>query len=208
MEIVRTANAGVLLKLDGVKILLDGICGDLPPYLATPESIKGELSENLPDVVAFTHFHPDHFDKDFALFFEKKTGKKIISPENSESQSVGGVDIRAITTRHIGKTDIEHISLVISGSKTVWFMGDASPLALKNMTGFDKPDVLFAPFAYFNTPSALKNTKELGADKIFILHLPDEDNDELRICKTVQENIKNESNIHFINLGEAFCFNK
>ena len=203
MKILRTANAGVLLTLDGVRILLDGICGELPPYLATPAAIKQELSENSPDIVAFTHFHPDHFDKDFALLFEEKTGKKILSPENSEPQSVGSVKIRAIATRHIGKTDIAHISFIIKGSKTVWFMGDASPLTLKIMASPDKPDVLFAPFSYFNSPSSLKTTKEVGAKDIFVLHLPNEENDEMGICKIVQENIKDEQNIYKIGVGEA-----
>ena len=60
MKILRTANAGVLLTLDGVRILLDGVCGDLPPYLTTPDDIKLELCKNIPDVVAYTHFHTDH----------------------------------------------------------------------------------------------------------------------------------------------------
>lgn len=203
MKIIRTANAGVLLTLDGVRILLDGICGEIPPYLATPENIKLKICEALPDIVAFTHFHTDHFDKDFALFFEDKTGKRIISPENSEAQSVEGVEITAVPTRHIGKTDIAHISFVIKGSKTIWFMGDASPLTLKNMANYPRPDVLFAPFAYFNSPSSLKLTRQLRAKDIFVLHLPNENNDEFKICKAVGENIKDEPNIYIMNLGES-----
>ena len=203
MKILRTANAGVLLALDGVRILLDGICGELPPYLATPEAIKLELFENLPDIAAFTHFHPDHFDKEFAVAFQQKTGKMILSPENSGTKRVGDVEISTVVTRHIGKTQIEHVSFIIKGSKTVWFMGDASPLTLKNMVEYPKPDVLFAPFAYFNSPSSLKLSKEVGAKEIFVLHLPNEDRDELKTCETVQENIKGEPNIHIINLGET-----
>lgn len=203
MQILRTANAGVLLTLGGVRILLDGICGEIPPYLATPENIKLKICEVLPDIVAFTHFHTDHFDKDFALFFEDKTGRRIISPENSAAQRVGGVEITTVPTRHIGKADIAHISFIIKGSKTIWFMGDASPLTLKNMANYPRPDVLFAPFAYFNSPSSLKLTKELGAKDIFVLHLPNENNDEFNIYGAVQENIKGEPNIYNINLGES-----
>lgn len=206
MQILRTANAGVLLTFDGVRILLDGICGEIPPYLATPQNIKLELCEALPDIVAFTHFHTDHFDKNFALLFEQKTGRRIISPENSGPQRVGGVEITTVATRHIGKTDIEHISFIIKGSKTIWFMGDASPLTLKNMANYPPPDVLFAPFAYFNSPSSIKLTKGLQARSIFVLHLPNENNDEFRIRGAVQENIKGEPNIYIINLGESFNF--
>lgn len=203
MKIRRTANAGVLLTLDGVSILLDGICAQVPPYLETPQEIKNEICEGLPDIAAFTHFHTDHFDGDFVRLFELETGKRVLSPENRESQRMSQVELVAVPTRHIGKTDVEHISFVIKGSKTIWFMGDAGPLMLKKMAGYEKPDVLFAPFAYFNSSSSLELTKSVGAKKIIVLHLPDKNNDEFKICESVQESIKNEQNIHIINLGET-----
>ena len=57
MKITRTANAGVLLELDGIKMLLDGVCREVTPYPATPDAIKTELSNNYPDLVAVTHCH-------------------------------------------------------------------------------------------------------------------------------------------------------
>ena len=203
MKILRTANAGVLLTLDGVSILLDGICGDLPPYLSTPEAIRLELCRNLPNIVAFTHFHTDHFDNEFVGIYESKTGRSVLNPNSPEVKRVGSVEVIPFNTRHIGKTDEKHISFVINASKCVWFMGDASPLDIKNMAEKSKPDLLFAPFSYFSSPSALKRTKELGAEHIFVLHLPNENNDEFKICQTVFENIKNEQNIHIIELGET-----
>ncbi len=203
MKILRTANAGVLLTLDDVSILLDGVCGDLPPYLVTPDDIKQRLYLNLPDIVAYTHFHTDHFDNEFASFYENKTGNKIVSPQLPFSVSVKGVTISSVETRHIGKTDVKHVSFIIKGSKTVWFMGDASPANLKNMSENSKPDILFAPFSYFNSPSSLRLVKNLGAEKIFILHLPNENNDEFNINSIVMGNIKNEPDIKIINLGET-----
>lgn len=203
MKILRTANAGVLLTLDDVRILLDGVCGDLPPYLTTPDDIKLELCKNIPDVVAYTHFHTDHFDNEFALFYENKTGNKIISPDFSAIQTVGNVKISSVETRHIGKTDVKHISFIIKGSKTVWFMGDASPANLKNMCDTEKPDVLLAPFSYFNSPSSLRLAQNLGASKIYVLHLPNENNDEFNINSTVMGNIKNEPDIDILNMGET-----
>ena len=44
MEIRRTANAGVLLKLDGVRILLDGLCDRVEGYLPTPPSFDWEIT--------------------------------------------------------------------------------------------------------------------------------------------------------------------
>jgi len=203
MKTLRTANAGVLLTLDGVSILLDGVCGDLPPYLTTPDDIKLKLFHSLPDIVAYTHFHTDHFDNEFVLYYENKTGNKIISPECPTPQSVKGVTVSSAETRHIGKTDAKHLSFIIKGSKTVWFMGDASPANLKNLAENSKPDVLLAPFSYFNSPSSLRLLKNLGASKVYVLHLPNENNDEFNINSTVMGNIKNEPDIHILNMGEV-----
>ena len=61
MLLQRVSNAGVLLQLDGVKLLLDGFCSAVGPYLATPVSIRDQLLADPADVLAFTHEHEDHF---------------------------------------------------------------------------------------------------------------------------------------------------
>ena len=124
LKLTRTANAGVLMEIDGVSILLDGVCEQLPPYLGTPASIREKLLENMPNVVAFTHKHPDHYDEDYAKSYEDKTLRSVYGPESLPFLEVGGVEISAHKTRHIGKTDIPHVSFVIKGSATVWFVGD------------------------------------------------------------------------------------
>ena len=177
LKLTRTANAGVLMEIDGVRILLDGVCEQLPPYLGTPAYIRKQLVENMPDVVAFTHKHPDHYDEDYAKSYTLKTLRSVYGPESLPFLEINGVEISAYPTRHIGKANIEHISLVIKGSSTVWFVGDASPLSLKCMEGEDKPDLLIVPFAYAITPSAWRMTASLGAKKILLLHMPPRDND-------------------------------
>ena len=72
MRISRVSNAGVLLELDGVKILLDGFCTGHGPYLATPAHIRESLMTNPPDMLAFTHEHPDHFDALAAEYYHKQ----------------------------------------------------------------------------------------------------------------------------------------
>ncbi len=203
MKIKRTANAGVIIYLDGLSILLDGVCGEIPPYLKTPDIIRQELCSELPDIVAFTHKHPDHYDKEFADFFEKETAKKVISPDNQVVCRQENVVIETFKSRHIGKSDIEHISFVIKGSKTVWFMGDASPQTIKNMDKFPKPDVLFVPFAYINSEVSLRLTKSIGAEHIIVLHLPKRKDDKYKIYESFEHLIVNEKNIYTMNLGEA-----
>ena len=202
MKIRRTANAGVLIKLDVLSILLDGVCKKIAPYEETPESIGKELRESFPDIVAFTHIHGDHFDREYAELYKEKTLRSILGPESFLFKSFGEVGITGISTRHIGKFDIRHTSFIIEGSKTVWFMGDASPLDFKDRTDLPIPDVVIVPFAYANTDSAWKITKSFSAEKIIIVHMPKRENDIYGIWDAVENTIGNDENVFILKMGE------
>ncbi len=186
MEIKRTANAGVLLKLDGVNILIDGVCGPFKPYLETPEDIKIALTENFPDAYLVTHKHPDHYDLGYLTEYANKTFRSHLGAEGILSQRIKNVSITAVPTRHIGKNDGLHYSFVIEGSKTVWFMGDASPNEIVKLESFTKPDILIIPYAYVITPAALKITRQIGAKLNVLLHLPDREMDEYNLWGAVE----------------------
>lgn len=202
MEIRRTANAGVLINADGVSILLDGVCKKIAPYEETPESIGKELRESFPDIVAFTHIHGDHFDREYAELYKEKTLRSFLGPESFLFKSFGEVGITGISTRHIGKFDIRHTSFIIEGSKTVWFMGDASPLDFKGRTDLPAPDAVVVPFAYANTDSAWKITKSFSAEKIIIVHMPERENDIYGIWDAVENTIGNDENVFILKMGE------
>ncbi len=207
LTITRTANAGVLLKMDGVSILLDGVCEPLFPYLGTPRMIRDRLMENTPDVLAFTHKHKDHYDDSYAQFYKEKTLRSVYGPESLPFYEIGqGVRLTALETRHIGKTDIPHVSYIIEGSACVWFMGDASPLVLKRLRDFPKPDVLIAPFAYATTPSAWRNAKDTGTKEIVVLHMPLMDNDSEGIWASVKNTTENAEYLHIPEMGEKLSF--
>ncbi len=183
MRLIRTANAGVLLELDGKKILLDGVCREVSPYPATPLHLKQALTEQLPDMVAVTHFHDDHYDMDYCCFWEKATGRTVITPDCAgQTFRVGDIAVTAVSSRHIGKYDCPHVSFLIKGSKTVWFMGDAAPSQWKNRE--EKADLLIAPFAYATTEAAWKITREI-APNVVIVHLPERDMDALGLRHAV-----------------------
>ncbi len=203
MEITRTASAGVLLKLNGVSFLLDGVSKYLFPYEKTPESIKSEIMKNPPDVMAFTHYHEDHYDKDFVNSYKEDTLRSVYGPELSDFLQTGKTRLYAVPTRHIGKSDISHVSFVISGEKCVWFMGDASPLNLRKLENMPKPDVLIAPFAYFNTPSSFEAAKRTGAKNFVIVHMPEEENDEYNLWRDVKNVIGEEKGVFLMRIGET-----
>ena len=193
MEIRRTANAGVLLKLDGVTILMDGVCREVKPYPATPPEVKAELTENMPDIVAFTHAHKDHYDPGFAANAMQKNGV-ILGPSDChgsmEQLTVGNVRITPIPSRHIGgagKTT-PHASFIIEGSRCIWFTGDAAPTQWQRCD-LPKPDVLIVPYAYCATPSAWSATRNLGAKQVVLVHMPAVQDDEIGLWKAVKDTV-------------------
>ena len=206
ISVTRTANAGVLLELDGKRILLDGFCEPLPPYLGTPHELREALIKETPDVVAFTHEHPDHYDPNYTKLYKEKTLRSVYGPESLPFYELGnGICMSLVETRHIGKTDIPHVSYVVSGSKTVWFMGDATPLSLKKMTELKKPDLLIVPFAYAITPSAWRMTKEIGVCKILLIHMPKKEEDKDNIWNIVRDTVGDDDSLIILGMGEKAC---
>ena len=181
MQCRRTANAGVLLTLDGVNILLDGVCRQVGSYMATPDEQRRELLACMPDVVAFTHGHLDHFDRSYAHQYNQMTLRSILGPEGllkeglcTDAVRVGNVTVTPIPTRHIGKAGeaSSHVSYLICGSQRILFTGDATPSAFKDL----QVDLLIAPYAYAATRAGWRAAGQL-ADRMILLHLPDPAND-------------------------------
>lgn len=200
MELTRTANAGVLLKLDGVTILMDGVCREVKPYPATPPEIKTQLTENIPDIVAFTHAHKDHYDPGFAAKVLQKNGV-IFGPAEChgtmDPAAVGPVRITPISSRHIGAAGktTPHASFVIEGSKCIWFTGDAAPSQWRE-SDLPKPDILIVPYAYATTSAAWALTQSLGAEKIVLLHLPEREEDSIGLWKAVDKTVGNSGSLY------------
>ncbi len=210
MKITRTANAGVLLELDGVSILMDGVCREVKPYPATPPEVKQALMERFPDVVAFTHAHKDHYDPDFAAEYERQKSGVILGPEDlprcsavMQSQTVGVVTVTPVVSRHIGAAgkNTKHASFVVSGSRCVWFTGDAAPTQWRQ-NDLPKPDVLIVPYAYATTPAAWSLTQSLGASKIVLLHLPDREEDVLGLWDAVESTAGRNEKILIPEMGQ------
>ncbi len=207
LAVTRTANAGVLLEIDGKRILLDGVCEPFPPYLGTPSALRETLLGEMPDVLALTHEHPDHYDPSYAKLYKEKTLRTVYGPESlSFYESRDGIEMLPVLTRHIGKNDVAHVSYVIKGSCTVWFMGDASPLSLKKMPHLAMPDLLIVPFAYAITPSAWRMTKETGAQKILLMHMPDKGNDPEGLWSAVRDTVGEDPSLFALNIGDKVVF--
>ena len=189
MEIQRTANAGILLKLDGVSILLDGLCDRIEPYVETPAYMAQALQNDPPDLLVFTHSHGDHCSQSLVSAFQKQNLRPILGPESlpygteHRKVKVGSVTVTPIPSRHIGKYDITHYSYLIEGSRKIFFAGDAAPLQWKGKE--IALDVLIAPFAYANTKPAWQWSCSV-ASQIVIVHLPEKENDPVNLWQQVE----------------------
>lgn len=212
MKLRRTANAGVLLELDGITILLDGVCREVKPYPATPPEERQALTACFPDVVCFTHAHKDHYDPAFAGLFQTQTGGAVFGPESlpgckatMEDTVVNGVYILPISSRHIGLggKDVDHTSFILQGSKCVWFLGDAAPMQWRSREDLPKPDVLLVPYAYANTEASWAFTKSLGAEKIFLLHMPEEQDDSIGLWDAVEGATKGDTKLTALNMQDT-----
>ncbi len=203
MKIIRTGNAGVLLETNEISILLDGVSKDLFPYSPTPSCIKEQLLKSAPDIVAFTHYHEDHYDEGFATDYKKNTLRSVYGPELFLCGEYKGVRFSTFSTRHIGKNDIAHVSFIVEDEKCLWFSGDASPLDLEKQEGLPKPDILIVPYAYALTDSAWRKTKAFGAEKIILVHMPEEKNDPYRLWEQVREVTQKDESLVILSVGES-----
>lgn len=194
MEIQRTANAGVLLKMDGVSILLDGLCDRVGEYLPTTKDLAEQLLDNPPDILAFTHYHADHCSEALLLPYRKQNLRPILGPESLPlgTVKIGEVTIMPVESRHLGKTEpnLQHVSYIVQGTKCVWFVGDAAPLQWKTRIDLPKPDVLIAPYAYGNTESAWRLACSL-APQVVLVHLPPREADSYGLWDAVDKTVKN-----------------
>ena len=205
MNIKQTSNAGFLLSLDNTDILLDGVGERIAPYFETPVYIKGELLNTPLDALVFTHYHGDHFDKSFAETYKNREfGSVFCGPELSIPFKVKNLEIIPIKTRHIGKFVIDHSSYIIKGSKTVLFLGDASPNEFKNRRDLPEIDLIIAPFAYALTDAAISITNSLDAKKIIITHLPEQTLDEFGIREAVAKAVAQNNNWLTSEIGQSF----
>lgn len=193
MKLTRTANAGVLLELDGVTILMDGVCREVKPYPATPLGLKAKLLEDLPEIIAFTHAHKDHYDPGFAAVVTQKN-RVIFGPSTChgtmEAGERRGVKITPIASRHLGAAgkDTPHASFLVEGSQTVLFTGDAAPTQWRQKE-LPAIDALIVPYAYCNTPPAWDLSKSLGVKTVVLVHMPEENEETKPYYDPVRETV-------------------
>ena len=196
----RTANAGGLLTLDGIRILLDGVSGAVGDYLPTPGPVEAELLETELDLIAFTHAHADHFSPDFVRRYGRRRTVPLLGPVSAAlpecsvmdgETRVGPVRVTPVPSRHMGdaRREIVHWSFILSGSRCVWFLGDATPTQWRARTDLPHPDVLIAPFPYGGTEAAWRIVEVLSPEAVVLVHLPHPERDSAALWPPVRQTV-------------------
>ena len=203
MQIQRTANAGILLELDGKRMLLDGVCQGVGPYLPTPASIQTMLLQQSPGALIFTHSHPDHYDGLFVAHYMQNTAGPVLGPAdipwaNPDAFRLDTIQITPIPTRHIGKADnCAHHSYVVQGSRCLWFLGDASLLDWQKNADVPKPDVIVAPFGFL-IGRGWAYCKSLGVKTVVVVHMPLRENDPYGLWQQLEQTLDDSSGVQVL----------
>lgn len=185
VQIQRISNAGVLVTLDGVRLLLDGVCRGLAPYPAPPSEIVAELERRPPDMLAYTHGHPDHFEQEFAVRFYRKTRRPVLGtagiaellpgiPVEQGEAAIGGVRVTPVPSQHLGAewSQYPHVSYLIEGSRRIFLVGDAAPRCWGDEISRIQPDVLIAPYPYVTTGVGRRTVAQFAPGAVIVVHMP------------------------------------
>lgn len=223
-DFTRTANAGGLLALDGIRILLDGVSGAVGDYLPTPERVEAGLLETPLDLMAFTHDHPDHFSPEFVRRYGRRRPlPPLLGPANvsaalrpcsvmDEETHIGPVRVTPVPSRHMGHAGREtvHRSFILSGSRRVWFLGDAAPDQWRSRPDLPAPDVLIAPFPYAGTEAAWRVVEALSPEMVVLVHLPHPERDSAALWPNVRQTVArhSEKTVLIPEIGETIALSR
>ena len=140
-----SANCGVCLEIEGVKIWIDAVSDERYPYSYTGPSLWEKIKQSPrfqnPGAILFSHCHEDHFSAGLAGEAHMLwPGARVIAPckeagdgflqNDSESFVIEGLTVNAIRSTHEGEeySSEPHYSFLIGkNDEWIFFSGDAKP---------------------------------------------------------------------------------
>lgn len=192
-KILFTANAGFLLEAGGKTILIDALHNTpVGGWSALDESKTAQLfallDRNPPDILYFTHVHPDHFSKELAeTAAERAPGCRLILPkrESKTEFSCGDVCLQWAELPHMhvnGKYAGTNFCLTIrcrdsgkpSGEAKIFVSGDVDFTSSKTLAAIDglAPDLAFLNFPWISLRAGREALEKLSPGKVVLVHLP------------------------------------
>ena len=200
MKITLSANAGVSVDFAGKRIWVDAlherkVLGFSSVTLDLYKQLLQHDAFRSPDVICYTHCHPDHFSKRMTLDAAAHwPNVQVISPESMAEgwtmvendhweMSVGNLNISYIRLPHEGDAyaNAIHYGMILSdGVQNILIPGDCCLCstvladAVKNMHF----DVVLLDFPWITLPKARAFLdKYICTEKICVYHLPFEEDD-------------------------------
>ena len=188
-KVTLTANAGVIVNLDGTSILIDALHNT---FAAEFSSLSEERSNQVltlcdltpPTAILISHAHPDHYS---ASLIDEATLRYpdacVIFPERDFSGKtsmwkLGNITVTSVPLLHRRAPEYppaDNFSFIIRhDNKTLFFPGDAEPTSdeMKVLVSTFHPDVAFLPFIWATLPSCRNVLAALNPKNAVLLHLP------------------------------------
>lgn len=200
--VTLTANAGIMLEYNSVKILSDALHHDnVPTFSSVPKHVCDEILEDGifsgAELFLVSHDHPDHFSRPLASEYMKRnrssiaasplhfTDKEIIFSGSQGKFKTFNTQVEFLKTPHEKQrvyNDVKHYSYAVTiGDARFVFLNDASIEAeyIDAMMGEKQADIAFINFPWITLRYAKRIiTEHLNAKNVVIYHLPIHHEDE------------------------------
>lgn len=205
--IFHSVNAGLYVWDGKTGVLVDGLHhGAREGFSETPAALRRQLAAGTGlfahlDGLVFTHLHPDHFDGEALLQAQEVVPlARLYGPELPETTvapdpvgpgawrfCVGEMQVVTLETVHDGAPfrNTPHRSLLLqAGGESLFVAGDAllDPSLAQRFAGVLPPSVTaaFVNVYQASSPQGLAFLRALRPRRIFLYHLPLEEDDTFR----------------------------
>lgn len=185
LKVVLSANAGVSVEIGNRRFYVDalhntpsaGFCalsGDMPQRFV-------DYAGN-PDVILYTHLHPDHYSEELRDKLCRRCPEAILVMPGAEREAdLGFASVRYISLTHMGEyRGYPNYGIVIeTAGKKLFFSGDSDPSeksVLEKIEGLC-PDFALLNFNWITLFSGRNALKRLNPRHAAFVHLPYPEND-------------------------------
>lgn len=194
-EFTLSANAGVALQFGGARVWADALhCRKLPGFStlspALLEKLRVHPAFSNPDVIFYTHCHPDHYSRELtaqalaawpkavAVLPEREFEGQLLLTGRGAALTLGALTLRFGRLPHEGPqyVDVPHYGCILeSDGFRVLIAGDCAPACaeLEEFTGGRPVDAALLDFPWLTLPQGRDFIREvLRPSHLLICHLP------------------------------------
>lgn len=206
MELLFTANCGVILKSDTGTIAIDALHSKrAEPFSTVPEETLRYVHENVKiDALLYTHAHPDHYGEEVnrsyieryhpILIMQKHDADiPLVHPHGKFELKKLGLKVEYMRLLHSGEQyqNVVNYGFILTfGGKTFLSLGDAS-LSAPETADFiagRQVDYAFINFPFYTLSSGRETIKNIIKPKeVIIQHLPFSNDDRFSYQSAIEK---------------------